>query len=76
MLLLVFFTLVGDIRGCTCLKCTNQVNDTFYSVGLFGWCTSWSVGALETSAPPTSAPYFFLLQKYTKNWRKRNFCAC
>jgi hypothetical protein len=18
----------------------------------------------------------FLLQKYTKNWRKRNFCAC
>ena len=29
-------------RGCTCLKCTNP----------FCWCTSCSVGALETSAPP------------------------
>ena len=28
-------------RGCTCLKCTNQLNSTYYSVG-----------ALETSAPP------------------------
>ena len=29
-------------RGCTCLKCTNP----------FCYCTSCSVGALETSAPP------------------------
>ena len=29
-------------RGCTCLKCTNP----------FCCCTSCSVGALETSAPP------------------------
>ena len=29
-------------RGCTCLKCTNQLC----------WCTSCFVGALETSAPP------------------------
>ncbi len=63
MLLLVFFTLVGDIRGCTCLKCTNKVNDTFYSVGLFGWCTSWSVGALETSAPPNNTSLCFTIAK-------------
>ena len=33
-------------RGCTCLKCTNP----------FCCCTSCSVGALETSAPP-ERPY-------------------
>ena len=63
MLLFVFFTLVGGIRGCTCLKCTNKVNDTFYSVGLFGWCTSCSVGALETSAPPNNTSLCFTAAK-------------
>ncbi|EHJ36940.1 hypothetical protein HMPREF0673_02608 [Leyella stercorea DSM 18206] len=26
--------------------------------------------------PLTTPLYALLLQKYTKNWRKRNFCAC
>ncbi len=66
MLLLVFFTLVGDIRGCTCLKCTNKVNDTFYSVGLFGWCTSCSgkrQSRAETSAPPNNTSLCFTIAK-------------
>ena len=36
------FTQMLLSRGCTCLKCTNP----------FCYCTSCSVGALETSAPP------------------------
>ena len=36
------FTQMLLSRGCTCLKCTNP----------FCCCTSCSVGALETSAPP------------------------
>ena len=48
-------------RGCSCLSCTNQADRHVRSVGalsalivhhLLGWCTSYSVGALETSAPP------------------------
>ena len=48
-------------RGCSCLSCTNKADRHVRSVGalltrlvrlLFGWCTSYSVGALETSAPP------------------------
>ena len=48
-------------RGCSCLSCTNKADRHIRSVGallawlvrlLFGWCTSYSVGALETSAPP------------------------
>ena len=48
-------------RGCSCLSCTNKADRHVRSVGalsalivyhLLGWCTSYSVGALETSAPP------------------------
>ena len=45
-------------RGCSSLCCTNKVNGAF----LHGWCTSgllvqfYSVGALETSAPPKKNP--------------------
>ena len=38
----------GAFRGCTCLKCTNQV--VVYQVSKK--CIVSSVGALETSAPP------------------------
>ena len=52
------------IRGCTCLKCTNQAkNSTNSSVGAAGTAappkvhqpknsTNSSVGAAETAAPP------------------------
>ena len=48
-------------RGCSCLSCTNQADRHVRSVDalitrlvhlLLGWCTYYSVGALETSAPP------------------------
>ena len=38
----------GAFRGCTCLKCTNQVVVRQVSKK----CTNSFVGALETSAPP------------------------
>ena len=43
----------GAFRGCTCLKCTNVALLVHF---LLYWCTSCSVGALETSAPPKAPP--------------------
>ena len=39
-------------RGCSSLCCTNKVNGAF----LRGWCSFYSIGALETSAPPKKNP--------------------
>ncbi len=36
---------MGALRGCSCLNCTNLFE-----------CTCRSVGAVETTAPPESAP--------------------
>ena len=38
-------------RGCSCLSCTNKAD----GIHLPDWCTSCSVGALETSAPPENS---------------------
>jgi len=46
-------------RGCTCLKCTNPFVVALLALLMYFllcWCTSCSVGALETSAPP-ERPY-------------------
>ena len=40
------------LRGCTCLKCTNQVECAMLMHFLLCWCTSCSVGAVETTAAP------------------------
>ena len=47
----------GAFRGCTCLKCTNQV--VVHQVSKK--CIVSSVGALETSAPPVSSAPIVLL---------------
>ena len=47
----------GAFRGCTCLKCTNQV--VVHQVSKK--CIVSSVGALETSAPPVSSALIVLL---------------
>ena len=39
------------LRGCTCLKCTNQVECAMLVQLQLYWCTSCSVGAVETTAP-------------------------
>ena len=44
-----------------------------FSDGLGVGC---SRGAPPASTSPASVTYFFLLQKYSKKRRKRNFCAC
>ena len=43
----------GAFRGCTCLKCTNQVVVRQVSKKcIVRGCANSFVGALETSAPP------------------------